>query len=56
MEAETAAAPVPFGAVVCAWCRGIIRPGDPSALVSHGICPECQAREFPGLRIVEVVH
>lgn len=28
--------------VVCAWCKVLIRQGDPRR-VSHGICPPCKA-------------
>ena len=39
--------------VVCAWCEKDLgkRPCVPamSGKVSHGICPECRDREFPGL-------
>lgn len=29
------------GATVCAWCKGVIKAGDPNLPVSHGICEGC---------------
>lgn len=33
---------------ICAWCGVTITPGDDSNL-SHGICDECQHKNFPEL-------
>jgi hypothetical protein len=29
--------------VICAWCRKVLRLGNPRLPISHGICPECAA-------------
>ncbi len=29
---------------VCSWCERVLEEGDPGALISHGICPECFER------------
>lgn len=41
--------------VVCAWCKKELRrepvwvddPATPDPMISHGICPECSAKQFP---------
>ena len=29
----------------CAWCQKVYKAGDPK---SHGICPSCVVKHFPG--------
>ena len=32
--------------VVCAWCGRVLREGDVSKLVSHGICEDCEQKLY----------
>lgn len=32
--------------VICAWCGKTIREGDPDAPPSHGICADCERRQY----------
>ncbi|TET10086.1 hypothetical protein E3J84_04490 [Candidatus Aerophobetes bacterium] len=35
--------------VICAWCQNEMRRSgiDSELIISHGICPECQKKNFP---------
>lgn len=33
----------PKGQTVCAWCRTLLRVGDPRRLKSFGVCDRCRA-------------
>lgn len=33
--------------IVCAWCQKTMQDGREP--VSHGICPECREKHFPGV-------
>jgi hypothetical protein len=44
-SAEIAPA-APSGHVICAWCRAVLRPGDPRLPASHGVCPDCSSDLF----------
>lgn len=45
--------------VVCAWCGRVLREGDVSKLVSHGICEDCEQKlyaKYPGETKKEKKH
>lgn len=37
---------VPHLRLVCSWCQKVLEQGTPGAEVSHGMCADCEAREF----------
>lgn len=43
--ADASGEPRMTAAVVCVWCKTVIRPG--TQPVSHGICLACKERLFP---------
>lgn len=44
------------GPVICAWCQGLIAPGDDAQPASHGICEPCDLRLQADLASVESHH
>lgn len=37
--------------IKCGWCGVIIKPGDPTKEVSHGVCVSCHAKIVEDLRL-----
>jgi hypothetical protein len=30
--------------LICAWCKRVMRAGDPELPISHGMCPACRKK------------